>query len=103
MECISRGIDTGLFDYGTFIDRFLYRSYHELNAEVLDELVSEGHGFWKVVTRIDVNEWERNLRWEKSLAGQVGHDDAVFTTRKEDGWIIELGKDLTNDVDRFRL
>jgi hypothetical protein len=48
---------------------------------------------------IDVYKREWNLRGPECFAGKVRHDNAVLTSREEDGWVVKLGVDFSNDVD----
>ena len=55
------GVHAG-FDYSSFVDRLLYRTYDEVRAHLFDEVVTKLHSFWEVVTGINVYQWERNSR-----------------------------------------
>lgn len=46
---------------------------------------------------------ERQLAREEGLARQVKHHGGVFTDRVEHHRVVELGGDLADDVDAFRL
>jgi hypothetical protein len=48
---------------------------------------------------VDVYKRERNLRWPECFAGKVRYDDTVLTSGEEDGWVVKLGIDFSNDVD----
>ena len=47
-------------------------------------------GFLEVVTRVDVEQREWNLRRIESLVGKICNHDGILATREEDDWTLEL-------------
>jgi hypothetical protein len=63
--------------------------------------VPEFDGLDEVVTCIDVDQRERNLRWMKGFFRQMYHHDGVFTAGKEQRWTLELSGDFPHYMDGF--
>ena len=51
---------------------------------------------------VDVHERERDFAGSKSLSGQMGHHDAIFSAREEQNGSFELGRDFPKDVHGLR-
>ena len=68
----------------------------DLAVAVVDDL-------GEVVTGVDVHQRERKARRPERLLGQPQHHRGVLAAREEQHRALELGRDLTHDVDRFGL
>jgi hypothetical protein len=73
----------------------------ETGAEPFDGFVAERDDLREVVPGVDVHDRERQPRRRERLGRGVRHDDAVLTSRKEQHRPLELGRDLTQEVDRL--
>ena len=57
----------------------------------------------EVVAGVDLQHRERDLRRVERLLGQPQHDDGVLAAGEHQDRLLELGRDLAEDVDRLRL
>ena len=67
-------------------------------VELFCEVVSEGDGFWEVVSCVDVEEWEWEACWSECFFSEFDHDDGVFAAAEEECGAFELCGDLAHDV-----
>ena len=75
----------------------------ELRADVLRELVPEGDHLLELERRVDVQERERDRRRIERLLRKSQHHAAVLADRVEHHRVLELGCDLSNDLDALVL
>src|SRR6476661_160144 len=85
------------------VDRLLHAGDDELQAQLLDALVTEGQHLLEVVPGVHVQHRERDARREERLLRQAQHDDGVLAAGEEQDGLLELRDDLTHDVDRLGL
>ena len=85
------------------VDGGLYRTDHQAGAVFGHQAVPEFDGLGEVVPRVDVQERKRNPGRIKGLAGQVGHEDAVFTAAEEQHGILKLRRHFAQDKDGLGL
>lgn len=69
---------------------------------LLDDMVAEREHLGKVVTRVDVQQCERQRGRPERLDREVQEDCRVLAAGEEDHGTFELARDLAEDVDRFR-
>ena len=101
LEPVARRAGAQVFDDAPAVDGVLHGCDHEAGAEPLDGRVAERDHLGKVVARIHVHDGERQLRGPERLGGGVRHDDAVLAAGEEQHRPLELGRDLTQEVDRL--
>jgi hypothetical protein len=75
----------------------------ELGTEEFYEFIAVDHGLLKVVTGIDVNQWEGRASGPEGFFRKPCHDDGIFTAREEEGGVLKLSGGLAEDEDRFGL
>ena len=75
----------------------------QADAEALDGGVAELDHLVEVVAGVDVHDRERQPGRPERLGGQVQHHDRVLAAGEEQHRALELGGDLTEDVDALRL
>ena len=68
-----------------------------------DPAVAELDDLGEVVAGVDVHDRERDAGGPERLLGQVEHDDRVLAAGEEQHRPLELGRHLTDDVDRLGL
>src|SRR5690554_2646009 len=85
------------------LDPFLIGVYQQFQAERPGLLITEGDHLTKLPGSIDMQKWERWLSGIKRLHSQVQHHGRILANRVQHYRIVELGCDLTNEVDAFRL
>src|SRR5699024_8601132 len=68
-------------------------------AEALRGLITEADDLREVVAGVDVEEAEGDLRRPERLRGQVEHGHGVLAAGEQQHGVLELGGDLTDDVD----
>ncbi len=85
----------------TGIDRFLDVTDNELGAEEFHELIAIDHGFFEIVTGIDMDEWEGRASGPKGFFREPSHDNRVFTSGEQEGWVLELGGGFPENEDRL--
>ena len=71
--------------------------------DLLHHRVAEREHLGEVVPGVDVHHRERHPGGRERLHGQVEHDDRVLAAREQQHRPLELGRHLTDDVDRLRL
>jgi len=76
-------------------------AYYETRVVFLYEFIAECIALFKVVTSVDVDEWEGETCRVKCFVSKVRHDDRVLSTREEKCRIIKLGCGLTEHVNGF--
>ena len=72
-------------------------------ADLVNELIAERECLGEVMTRVDVQQREGELRGAECLEGEGDHHDRVLATREHQRRAFELGRDLTHNVDRLGL
>ncbi|RMV96151.1 hypothetical protein ALP01_05381 [Pseudomonas caricapapayae] len=75
----------------------------QIKAHFLDHLVTEAIHFLEFPAGIDVHDREWQFTGEECLARQVQHHGRILADRVQHHRVIELGGDLADDVDAFRL
>ena len=85
------------------VDRLLHRRDDELDAELGDPAVAVVEHLVEVVAGVDVHHRERDPGRPERLLGQAQHDRGVLAAREQQHRLLELGRDLTEDVDRLGL
>ena len=91
----------GAFAQATVVDVVLDLRHREVEAVLLCGLVSEADDLVEVVSGVDVEESERDLRRPERLRGEVEDGHGVLAAGEEQHGAFEFGGDLTDDVDRF--
>ena len=77
--------------------------HDQFESEAPHGLVAERDHLAKLPGGVDVQQRERQPARVERLDGEVQHDARVFSDRVEHHRIAKLGRDLTHDLDRFRL
>ena len=93
----------GLLDHPAGVDRLLHRRHHQAGTGTVHGAVAELDDLGEVVPGVDVHDRERQLARPERLGRQVQHDDRVLAAREQQHGPLELGRDLTDDVDRLGL
>ena len=75
----------------------------ELGAELGDPAVPVVDDLGEVVAGVDVHEREREPGGPERLLGDLQHHRGVLAAGEEEHRVLELGGDLTEDVDRLGL
>src|SRR5690606_31921567 len=95
LKGIAGGIFSSFFCNASVVDRFLYRSYEELYAEVFYELIAESDSFREIVTGVHMQQRKRNFTGIEGFFCQVSNQDGVFSTGKQDNRVLELRPNFT--------
>jgi hypothetical protein len=103
LELVATRPGTGLLHRSTAVDRLLDRGDDQLHPELGDATIAVLVDLVEVVSRVDVHHRERHLRRPERLLGEAQHHDGVLAAREEQHGALELGGDLTDDVDRLGL
>ena len=103
LETVARRTLAQVLDDPALVDRVLDRRDHQPGAELLHGGVAERDHLGEVVAGVDVHHRERQLRRPERLGGGVRHHDAVLAAREQQDRALELGRDLTQEVDRLGL
>ncbi len=77
--------------------------HHEARAELLDAAVAVLDRLREVVARVHVHQREREAARPERLLGQAQEHDRVLAAGEQQDGTLELGGDLTHDVDRLGL
>ena len=91
----------GAFAQATVVDVALDLRHREVKAVLLGGLVTEADDLVEVVSGVDVEKSERNLRRPERLRREVEDRHGVLAAGEQQHGTFELGGDLTDDVDRF--
>ncbi|RMU78243.1 hypothetical protein ALP24_02204 [Pseudomonas syringae pv. aptata] len=75
----------------------------QVQAHFFDHLVAKAIHLLEFPAGIDVHDREWQFTGEECLACQVQHHGRIFADRVQHHRVIELGGDLADDVDAFRL
>jgi hypothetical protein len=70
-------------------------------AVVADRPIAESDHFTEFPGGINVQQGKRKGRGMKSLHGQVEQDGGILADRIKENRVLELGDDLTEDVEAF--
>jgi hypothetical protein len=103
LEAVAARSGAGLLDHPPGVDRRLHGGDHELDAELGDAPVAELEHLLEVVTGVDVHHRERDAGGPERLLGQAQHHRRVLAAREEEDRLLELGRDLPDDVDGLGL
>ena len=103
LQLVAGSIITRFLLYSSLVDAFLHATHDEFGSEFLGEFVTILDGFLEVVTRVDVEQREWNLRRIECLVGEICDYDRILATREEDDRTLELGSYFAEHVDRFCL
>src|SRR5699024_7500933 len=96
-ECVPGAV--GRSGRATVVDVVLYLRHREVEAESFGGLITEAKDLGDVVTGVDVEEPEGDLRRPEGLRRQVEHGHGVLAAGEQQHGPVELGGDLTDDVD----
>src|SRR5471030_2823057 len=77
--------------------------HQQVQAQLFNHAVAKAVHFLEFPLRIDMHHRKRQLAREERLARKVQHHGGVFTDGVQHHRVIELGGDLADDVDAFRL
>jgi hypothetical protein len=98
---VARGL--AVVDHHAVGDRVVDTGDHELHAEAVDPVVAGLEHLGEVQAGVDLQHGERDLGREERLLRQAQHDDGVLAAGEHQDRLLELGRDLTEDVDRLGL
>jgi hypothetical protein len=98
---VARGL--AVVDDDAVGDRVVDARDHQADTQPVDPVVPGLHHFGEVETGVDLQDRERDLRREERLLREPQHHDGVLAAREHQDGLLELGGDLTEDVDRLRL
>ena len=103
LQFVSGCIITRFFLHSSLVDAFLHAAHDEFGSEFLRQFITILDGFLEVMSCVDVQQREWNLRRIESLVGEICYHDRILATREEDDWTFELGSYFAEHVDRFCL
>ena len=103
LEAVAAGPGAGVLDDPAGVDVVLDARDDETSPDGGDHVVAEGEHLGEVVAGVDVHDRERHPRRGERLDGEVQHHDRVLAAREQQRRPLELGGDLTDDVDRLGL
>ena len=93
----------GLLGDPAGVDRRLDRADDELGAELGDPAVPVVEDLGEVVAGVDVHQREGEPGGPERLLGDLQHHRGVLAAREQEHGVLELGRDLPEDVDRLGL
>jgi hypothetical protein len=99
LEPVAAGLGTLLLGHPAGVDGLLDGADDEADAELGHPLVAVGDDLGEVVAGVDVHEGERDAAGPERLLCEAGHDDRVLAAAEQQAGLLELGRDLTHDVD----
>ena len=99
LQLIAGGAVSFLFHDLSLINGLLDRADNQLSPQFLDQSVAIGQRLGEIVTGIDMDQGERQSGWIECLIGQIRQDDGILPSGKEDTRVLELGRDLPEDID----
>ena len=76
---------------------------HQPRPDLLHKRIPVSDRLREIVSRIDVQQWERNLGRPERLGREVRHDDRILAAGKQQRRILELRGGLAQDKNRFGL
>ena len=103
LQFVAGSIITRFFLHFSLVDAFLHAAHDEFGSEFFRQFITILDGFLEVMSCVDVQQREWNLRRIESLVGEICYHDRILATRKEDDWTFELGSYFAEHVDRFCL
>ncbi len=101
LEPVAGRPGTGFLDHATLVDGILHVRDDESDAELDNPAVAVLEHLGEVVTGVDVEHRKRDPGRREGLLGQPEHHDRVLAAGEQQGRVLELGRDLTHDVDRL--
>ena len=84
------------------LDRLLDARDDQANTQSADPGVPAREHLGEVVAGVDLQDRERDLGRVEGLLGQPEHDDGVLAAGEHQNRLLELRRDLAEDVDRLR-
>src|SRR5579862_9877585 len=103
LELVPRRARARLLDDAAAVDRLLHACDDEPLAELGDTPVAKLEHLREVVAGVDVHDGERQLAGPERLLREAQQHDRVLAAGEEQHGPLQLGGDLTHDVDRLRL
>jgi hypothetical protein len=101
LKFVAGSVRTFFFDNPAGIDGVLNETNDELGTEEFYEFIAVDHGLLKVVTGIDMNQWEGRTCGPEGFFCEPCHHDGIFTAREEKGGVLKLSGGLTEYKDRL--
>jgi hypothetical protein len=102
LQPVAAGPAAGLLDDPAGVDGVLDRGHDQPGADLRGAPVPELQDLGEVVAGVHVHDRERDVGRRERALRQGQHDDRVLATGEEQRGALELGGDLSHDVDRFR-
>ena len=103
LEPVPDGLGTRVLGDPAGVDRGLDGTDDQLGAELGDPAVPVVEDLAEVVAGVDVHERERDPGGPEGLLRDLQHHRGVLAAREEEHGVLELGRDLAEDVDRLGL
>jgi len=91
------------FDEAAVVDVVLHGRHFQPQAVAGHDPIAEVDDLGEVVAGVHVHDGKRDVRGPERLRGEREHDDRVLATGEQQRGTLELGRDLTHDVDRLGL
>ena len=101
LQAVARGLP--VIDDNAVGDGVVDAGDDELDAEAVDPVVTGLQHLGEVQAGVDLQHGEGDLRRVEGLLGQSEHHDGVLAAAEHQHRLLELRRDLAEDVDRLRL
>ena len=103
LEPVADGLRARILGDPAGVDRRLDGADDELGAQLGDPAVPVVDDLGEVVAGVDVHQREGEPGGPEGLLGDLQHHRGVLAAGEEEHGVLELGGDLTEDVDRLGL